>query len=495
MDFEWSEEMANRMKSVFGIEKFRHCQRGVCNAVMDKRDVVCVMPTGGGKSLTYQLPALVQTGCTLVISPLLALIADQVFHLVEAGIEAVRYTGATPEHERQRIYNRLYAMADGTLSEGQKEIKLCYVTPEMILRSSKFKRMLSYLFENARIVLDEAHCVSELGHDFRKDYGQLGILRTCYPNVPILALSATCPPRVLNDVLHTLNMKSIIEHNDPRRTLYFSSPLYRKNLHYEILPKPEVQREAIGGIVKYILEKHPHDSGIIYCLRQKDSETVAKELQTMSMGKIRADVYHADLPDAHKENLHIEWRRGNIKVVCATIAFGLGIDKADVRFVLHFSKSIECYYQESGRAGRDGKDSDCILYYRPQDCMSLFAMVDSQRDGRDKGASQSTAKFGDNLSSRTVLAMIRYFSVATQLHKSSWTTDDLDASQPCGHCDNCKRPPENVETRDVTEDAWKLMKVLKAVQNQPMTLKRLTSLARGNSGGTYDIPGGGKGKI
>ncbi|KAK2459937.1 hypothetical protein APHAL10511_008066 [Amanita phalloides] len=495
--FDWSERLMASLKGVFKIEDFRLCQKGVCNAVMDRRDVFCVMPTGGGKSLTYQLPALLQDGCTLVISPLVALISDQVHHLLETGIDVVRITGATSEQDRRMIYRRLYAMADNTLPTHDKGVRLCYVTPEMVYRSKKFKSLLTRLSQSrklARIAIDEAHCISELGHEFRKDYSELRALRTYYPEVPILALSATCPPRVVDDVLETLQLRGIVDNKDPRRTLYFSSPLYRKNLHYTILPKPESQRAAIGAVAKYILDKHPQDSGIIYCLRQKDSEIVSQELMKITNGQIKTGVYHAGRPDREKEHLHSEWRKGNIKVVCATIAFGLGIDKADVRFVLHHtvSKSIECYYQESGRAGRDGKSSDCVLFYRPQDATSLFALASGEKNGAYKV--REMMEFSENLIECRKLLFAKYFSVASQLDPSSWTTEEVDASDPCGHCDNCLRPKDSIIERDVTQETWKLIKIAEDVV-RPLTLKQLTGLARGNGNGSYGSSHGRKEKI
>ncbi|KAL5514242.1 hypothetical protein ACEPAG_2330 [Sanghuangporus baumii] len=501
--FEWSGELKARMREVFGIQNFRLCQEGVCNASMDGRDIVCIMPTGGGKSLTYQLPALLNPGTTLVISPLISLITDQILHLREFGVEAVMLMGSTSKEESRDIYSRLAAAANSKNRNGMTgpEIKFCYVTPEKIAASKSFTSMLEKLANAgklSRIVIDEAHCVSQLGHDFRPDYKKLSILRQLFPRVPILALSATCPPKVLKDLLTTLRLKPIVSGTAAAAdgTVYFSAPLYRKNLHYTVAPKPSSASGVIKAMTKYILDHHRNDSGIVYCMSKKDTETVAQGLAEESGGKIRTGVYHADVHDRTKSELHERWRRGDVKVVCATIAFGLGIDKGDVRFVLHhsMSKSLEGYYQESGRAGRDGNDSDCILYFRPQDASRLSALVCGELEGQAK--LQDMLRFAMDVEECRKLQFARYFSMSASLSMSAWGTAETDAHARCDHCDNCKRPPEAMERRDVTLPAWQILRVSQVIERMSgrVTMGMLADLVRGAGGGSFGAVVGGRGR-
>ncbi|KNZ74262.1 ATP-dependent DNA helicase Q-like 2 [Termitomyces sp. J132] len=474
-EFEWTKGLKAKMMDVFGIGNFRLCQEGVCNANMDGRDIVCVMPTGGGKSLTYQLPALLQPGCTVVISPLLSLITDQILHLQESGVQAVKITSATSKQESFEITQRLTALAGRKVTSRDEEIKLCYVTPERIAKSKTFVSLLQKLDASqqlARFVIDEAHCVSQLGHDFRPDYAKLHVLRKLFPHVPIMALSATCPPKVLDNLISTLGLGKVEDGKNapPRGTVYFTAPLYRKNLHYSVVPKLAKSSEVLQAMTTYILDHHADHSGIVYCLSKKDAETVAQGLREISGGRIKTGVYHADRHDGDKEGLHLAWRNGTVKVVCATIgeldiSFGLGIDKADVRFVLHhsISKSLEGFYQESGRAGRDGKDSDCVLYYRPQDGMTLSSMVAGEKEGTDK--LYAMLKFAQNLDECRKTQFANYFSIASEVAISAWTTAESDALSRCFRGAN-------------------------------VTLNNLATLARGNLGGEFEVQGkGGKGKM
>ncbi|KAH8179953.1 DEAD/DEAH box helicase domain-containing protein [Sarocladium implicatum] len=421
MKFPWSPEVQKMLKDRFRMRGFRHNQLEAINATLAGDDAFVLMPTGGGKSLCYQLPAVVKTGktrgVTIVVSPLLSLMQDQVDHMKALGIQAVAFNGECSAEYKRQVMN--------AFSERNPEhfIELLYVTPEMVSKNVAFNNAMQTLYQKkkfARLVIDEAHCVSQWGHDFRPDYKTLGQVRQKFPNVPVMALTATATQNVIVDIKHNLNM---------RNCRVFSQSFNRPNLYYEVKTKTS-NPKATEAIWTLINEKYSGLTGIVYTLSRKQAEQVASSLTDNG---IVARHYHAGIDPEEKVEVQTKWQKGIVKVVVATIAFGMGIDKPDVRFVLHHGlpKSLEGYYQETGRAGRDGKPSDCILFYGKADIRVLKKLI-SDGDGSYEQKERQTAMlnrvtaFCDNRSDCRRTEILRYFG------------EDFSADECEKACDNCR---------------------------------------------------------
>jgi len=401
------DQLSTLLKQYFGYDTFRPLQQEIIAATMDGKDVVAILPTGAGKSLTFQLPALAEDGVTLVISPLIALMKDQVDSLTASGIPATFLNSSLDPAEAR---DRSEALSNG-------EYKLLYAAPERVMTPGFIADLKRWNVK--RIAVDEAHCISEWGHDFRPEYRQLAQLRKHLPGIPFLALTATATPKVRQDIARQLQMKS------PEK---FLASFNRPNLAYSILPKSKPARQVFEFV-----HTRREESGIIYLQSRKATEAMAATLKAEGISAI---AYHAGLDPATRAKNQEAFLRDEARIVCATVAFGMGINKPDVRYVIHadLPKNIEGYYQETGRAGRDGLPSECLLLYSRGDLIRNLRFL----EGTDPEAAKITeaqmrqmADFAETTTCRRI-ALLKYFG-------ETWPDEN------CGGCDACLNPPEEYD--------------------------------------------------
>ena len=413
------------LKQVFGYDQFRGFQKEVIESMLQGEDVLVLMPTGGGKSLCYQIPALLMDGVTVVVSPLIALMQDQVDALEEVGVRAAYLNSTLSTDDSARVRAELR----------RGELDLLYVAPERLLMPGMvdFLRSLRVSF----FAIDEAHCVSVWGHDFRPEYGALSQLKELFPDVPRMALTATADPKTREEIVERL-----LQH--PRE---FVASFDRPNIFYRVVEKKKVLEQ----VSDFIQHEHPSEPGIVYCLKRQTCEDVAEYLNERG---VKALHYHAGLSGAERAERLARFLREDDLVIVATIAFGMGIDKPNVRFVAHVDmpKSIEGYFQETGRAGRDGLPADAWMAYGLSDVVNQrYFITQSEAD-----------EFHKQLASQKLDAMLG-FAECSDCRRVRLLAYFGEAAQPCRHCDNCLNPPQLV---DATTAAKKLVSCIYRLQQK-----------------------------
>jgi len=416
------EQARKILKDIFGYDSFRPMQEEIICSLMDGKDAFVLMPTGGGKSLCYQIPAIMREGTGIVVSPLISLMKDQVDALTACGVKAAYYNSSLKAAEAKEVLERFE----------NGDLDLLYAAPERLLSKGFLEKMAKVKL--AMFAIDEAHCVSQWGHDFRPEYVRLGELREIFPDVPMLALTATADEHTREDISDRLKLG---------RAKRFTASFDRPNIRYLVAEK----RQPLTQILQF-LEGWPSCSGVIYCLSRKRVEDLAVNLQRHG---ISAAAYHAGIPGRSREKVQDDFLRDRIKVIVATIAFGMGVDKPNVRFVIHHDlpKSIESYYQETGRAGRDGLESEALMLYGSGDVNLVRRLIENVENIDQRRVEvhklNSMVAFSEALTCRRRV-LLGYFGEA------------LD--EPCGNCDICLDPPETYDATEFAEAALQCVREL-----------------------------------